>query len=510
MAGSITRGSRPCMGSVLDITFPGIDSEQGDEIFRAAFAEVLRIERLLSVFDPSSELSRVNREAPRGPVTVDAELLMLIEQARRFWTISGGAVDVTVSPLTRSWRARDDRDGGVPLPPPAGDELDGLSEYVGFSHVEVDPILGTVAYRDSRAEIEFGAMGKGYAVDRVVQLLVAAGVSSALVDFGSVVYALGTPLVEDGWRLGIRHPRDPNRVLGVVRVRDAALATSGDDQQSVIIRGVRYGHILDPHTGRPAARAVSASVVAGTALEADTLSTAAFVRGPSKGVELLDGLGMDGMVASQDDGGRVVTVETPGWGELTVHPRAVSRRRVLVGMVAAAVAMIVRPRPGHAVVYMTREEAFKALVPEAEQVTQDTVSLTDAQRKQIESLVGARVRESDVTFWVGARAGQTLGYATVLDVIGKEQPITFMVGVAPDGTVRGVHVLIYRESQGGEIRSKRFLTQFVGKTLDAPLRLGRDLHGISGATLSSRSTALAVKRALALVTAVYGTGAAPS
>lgn len=496
------------MGSVLDVTLPGVGAEQGAELLRAAFAEASRIERLLSVFDPGSELSRINRKAPCGPVVADAELRGLIEQARRFWTMSGGAVDVTVSPLTRSWRARDDRHGGVPLRQPVGDELEGLLECVGFSRVEVDPILGTVAYSDSRVEIEFGALGKGYAVDRVVRLLVFARVSSALVDFGSVVYALGTPPGEDGWRLGIRHPRDPNRVLDMVRVRDAALATSGDDQQPVIIRGVRYGHILDPRTGRPAMRASSASVVAGTALEADAFSTAAFVRGPSEGVELLDRLRMDGMVASQDDSGRVVTSETSGWRALTVRPRAVSRRRALVGMAAAVVAMMVRPRIGHAVVYLSREEAFKTLIPEAEQVTHDTVSLTEAQRERVASLVGGRVRESDMTFWVGARAGQTLGYATVLDVIGKEQPITFMVGVAPDGTVRGVQVLIYRESQGGEIRSKRFLAQFVGKTLNAPLRLGRDLHGISGATLSSRSTALAVKKALALVAVVYGTGAA--
>jgi thiamine biosynthesis lipoprotein len=113
------------MGSVLEITLPGIDGGRGEELLRAAFAEAARIERLLSVFDPTSELSRVNREAPRGPVKVEVELLGLIEQARRFSVVSGGAVDATVSPLTRSWRARDDRNGGVPLRPLGGDELEG-------------------------------------------------------------------------------------------------------------------------------------------------------------------------------------------------------------------------------------------------------------------------------------------------------------------------------------------------------------------------------------------------
>jgi Na+-translocating ferredoxin:NAD+ oxidoreductase RnfG subunit len=369
-----------------------------------------------------------------------------------------------------------------------------------------------VAYRDPRVGIEFGALGKGYAVDRVVRLLVAAGVSTALVDFGSAAYALGRPPGEDAWRVGIRHPRDARRVLGVVRLTDRAVASSGDDQQAIVIRGVRYGHILDPRTGRPAQRAVSASVVADTALEADALSTAAFVCGPREGVNLLEELGLEGVIASQDSKARVVSAETSGWRALTVEPRrprSVSRRRVLMGMVAAAVAIIARPPLGWAVVYLSREEALRALIPEAAQFTPQTISFTDAQRQRIESLIGGRFRDAEATFWVAQRDGHPLGYATVLDVIGKEQPITFMVAVAPEGSVRGVQVLTYRESQGSEIRSKRFLAQFVGKTLDAPLRLGRDVHGISGATLSSRSTAFAVKKALALVTVVYGNGAAP-
>jgi Na+-translocating ferredoxin:NAD+ oxidoreductase RnfG subunit len=175
-------------------------------------------------------------------------------------------------------------------------------------------------------------------------------------------------------------------------------------------------------------------------------------------------------------------------------------------MVAALMTMIVRPPLGRAVVYMSREEALKTLIPEADQFMQETVTLTDTHRDRIESLSGGRVRETEVMFWVGARAGQAVGYATVLDVIGKEQPITFMVAVASEGSVLGVQVLTYRESQGSEIRSKRFLNQFAGKTLAAPLKLGRDVHGISGASLSSRSTAYAVKKALALVAAVYGAG----
>jgi Na+-translocating ferredoxin:NAD+ oxidoreductase RnfG subunit len=144
-------------------------------------------------------------------------------------------------------------------------------------------------------------------------------------------------------------------------------------------------------------------------------------------------------------------------------------------------------------------------MPEAEGFKDEAVSLTDAQRQRLALLINGRVSETEVTFWVGTRGGRVVGYATVLNVIGKEQPITFMVAVSPDGAVIGVQVMTYRESQGSEIRSKRFLEQFAGKMLTAPLKMGRDVHGISGASLSSRSTAYAVKKALALVAVVYGT-----
>jgi thiamine biosynthesis lipoprotein ApbE/Na+-translocating ferredoxin:NAD+ oxidoreductase RnfG subunit len=495
------------MGSILEITLPGVDPERGDALFKAGFAEARRIERLLSVFDPASEISRLNREAGFRPVAAADELVRLIEQARQFSNVSGGAVDVTVSPLMRLWRLRDDRQGGGARPP-SPDEIRSASGGVGFHRVMVDPRRGTVSYDSPNVQLEFGAMGKGYAVDRVVRTLAASGVPAALVDFGSTTYALGRPPDEEAWRVGIRHPRDPNRVVSVVQLADRAVSTSGNDQQAIFIDGIRYGHTIDPRTGYPADEVVAASVIAPTALQADALSTAAFVAGPRDGIALLRRIGLDGVITTEPKSGRLISTATPGWDSYLTETRETpgfTRRRVLVGMLAAAAALVLRPALGHAVVYMSREEALRSLMPEAEGFREELVSLNHAQREQLASLINGRVSESEVTFHVGEQAGRVVGYATVLNVIGKEQPITFMVAVSPDGAVRGVHVLTYRESQGSEIRSKRFLEQFAGKTLAAPLKLGRDVHGISGASLSSRSTAYAVKKALALAAVVYGT-----
>jgi Na+-translocating ferredoxin:NAD+ oxidoreductase subunit G len=121
-------------------------------------------------------------------------------------------------------------------------------------------------------------------------------------------------------------------------------------------------------------------------------------------------------------------------------------------------------------------------------------------------MLGKRVREKGYTFFIGKKNKEPIGYAIILHMTGKERPITFMVAINPDGTVRAVEVLVYRESQGFEIRSTRFMQQFEGKTIQSPLKTGRDIDVITGATLSSRSATYVVKKALALGKVFYGIG----
>jgi Na+-translocating ferredoxin:NAD+ oxidoreductase RnfG subunit len=155
---------------------------------------------------------------------------------------------------------------------------------------------------------------------------------------------------------------------------------------------------------------------------------------------------------------------------------------------------------------MTTEEALKKLMPQNSKHREEKIELTPTQKEQVEKLLQSRVRENTYTFWIAEQEKEPMGYAVILNVIGKEQPITFMIAVSPEGKVLGVEILAYRESQGSDVRSKRFMQQFIGKTLAEPLKLGRDVDSISGATLSSRSTVYAVKKALALVEVIYRNG----
>lgn len=155
-------------------------------------------------------------------------------------------------------------------------------------------------------------------------------------------------------------------------------------------------------------------------------------------------------------------------------------------------------------VFLTPEQALTKLMPEAETVQTDHKGLTPELQKRLEEVLGKRVRDREYTFFIGMKQERPTGYAIVLEMTGKERPITFMIVINPDGAIRAVEVLVYRESQGSEIRSPRFMKQFKGKTVQSPLRPGRDIDVITGATLSSRSTTYVVKKALALVNLLYG------
>ncbi|MBI3621148.1 MAG: FAD:protein FMN transferase [Nitrospirae bacterium] len=462
--------SRVRMGSRLEITLVHVDRDHGRNAASAAFDEVQRLERLLSAFQPDSELSRLNRLAGSGPVTTTPELVDLLEEAERIARLSHGAFNVAAQP-------------GRPI---------------GMPSLLVDRTRSAIEYRAPAARMDLGAIGKGYAIDRAVGALQRHGITDALVDFGSTAYGLGSAPRRDqeretatGWRMAIRHPHDPNQTMGLILLKNGALSTSGGYEQP--------GHLIDPRSGRAAMGTLSASVIASTAAASDAWSTAAFVLGPAAGRTLLEQQkGIEGFFLHESRPGRVTITQTAGWPAEPPRP-AVTRRQFLAAAMALAVWLAWPASRSQAIVYATPEEALKRLLPDADTVREESVTLTDQQKQAVEQLIDTRIKEERYTVWHASRDGGSIGTAVQVEVTGKERPITFLIAVSPERAVLGIEVLIYRESQGHEIRSGRFMKQFAGKTLAAPLKLGKDIDAISGATLSSRATTYAAKKALGLV-----------
>jgi thiamine biosynthesis lipoprotein len=262
------------------------------------------LEAQLTVYRDTSEVVRLNRHAAHRWVPVEAGLFDLLQLAKRLHTQTAGAFDITAGPLIKAWGFFK-RAGNLPEPR----ALEEARQRVGSHFILLDEAARAVRFDREGVEINLGAIGKGYALDRARKLLEERGVPEFLLHGGrsSVLARVakdGVQADQAGWLIGVRHPLFPHRRLAEVRLCNQALGTSGSGVQFFRHEGKRYGHILDPRTGWPAEGVYSATVVAPTAAEADALSTAFYILGPDAAADYCrshPGVGML-LVACAEDG----------------------------------------------------------------------------------------------------------------------------------------------------------------------------------------------------------------
>jgi len=267
--------SREAMGCTGTVRACGQGAAELPAIVGAALDEIDRVDRLMSHYRRDSPLSRLNREAAKGPVAVEPELLDFLAECLRWSRESNGAFDVTVGPLMKAWGFFRD-EGHVP----GGDELARARALVCYRHVELDPVAGTIRFDRPGVELDLGGIGKGYAVDRAVSLLRRRGIASALVNLGgSSVYGLGAPPGRKAWEIGIQDPTDPAKTALTVPLRDRALSVSGGHARFFEKDGVTYAHVMDPRTGHPVQGLLGVAVLTATATDGDALDNVFFVQG---------------------------------------------------------------------------------------------------------------------------------------------------------------------------------------------------------------------------------------
>lgn len=240
-----------------------------------ALEEIGRLERQLTIFDSASEVSRLNARAAQEPVRVSMALFRLLERAKALHQETDGAFDLTIAPLMRAWGFF--RNSGH-LPDP--DLLDDARARTGMDLVELDASSCTVRFQKTGVMLDFGAIGKGYAVDEAIRVLLEAGVERAFLHGGtSTMYALGTPPDEAAWKVAIPRPDSDDEPLAVVELQNESLSVSAVWGKAFEAGGRTYGHVLDPRLGRPVDGAVMAAVAAPDAIISDSLSTALLVEG---------------------------------------------------------------------------------------------------------------------------------------------------------------------------------------------------------------------------------------
>ena len=287
------REGRLVLGTLVTVKLYG-DAETVRLPVERAYAELDRVDSLMSRYRDDGALRRLEQTAQKG-VQTPAELAAVLARSQRFAALTGGAFDCTVGALSGLWNFPD------ALAPPDSAAVDSALALVGYEGLQVEGEIVRIGRPGTR--LDLGAAAKGYAVDRMVAVFEEAGIVGGLIDGGGDIRYWGAKPDGRPWVFGVQHPRDPTRYIEVDDLGLAAIATSGDYQQYFEWEGARYHHLLDPRTGYPARACASATVWAGTALDADILSTAVFVLGPERGLALVAELeGVEALVFYERDG----------------------------------------------------------------------------------------------------------------------------------------------------------------------------------------------------------------
>ena len=271
--------SRQAMAGEFEVSFDKTLYPWGTEIAIAALDEVQRLERKLSVFLPDSQVSYINKVAAFDPVPLDDELFELIRFCLDLSEQTGGAIDITSTPLWKLWGFADKK-----VRVPTASEIANALETVGSRFVELDDATRTIRFTRAGVQLNFGCVGKGLALDAASRVLENAEMRDFQIHGGlsSVLTRGNFRQNEPGWTLGVAHPVYPGQRLAEIRLVDESLGTSGSQKQFFLHQNRRYGHILDPRTGYPSEQTLMVTVVARSAMLADALSTAFYVMQPAE------------------------------------------------------------------------------------------------------------------------------------------------------------------------------------------------------------------------------------
>ncbi|HOJ08134.1 MAG: FAD:protein FMN transferase [Ignavibacteriota bacterium] len=279
------------LGTVVEIQVRDADDKKAEDAISKAFAEMKRIEDLFTTFDNKSPVSRINNSADTI-INVESEIYNLIVLCDSITKLSNGCFDVSLNNIIRVWGFDSDN-----RHIPEASVIDSALKLSGWKDVK---LFGeNKIFKQRKVELNFGAIAKGYAVDKAINILRKSGIKQALVNAGGEVSVIG-----NNWIVGIQHPDEINSIIKRIKLNGYTVATSGDYEQYFEVDGVRYHHILDPETGYPSKGLQSVTIINKSNAFADALATAVFVMGEEKGMKLIESLD-DTEVMIIDERGRI-------------------------------------------------------------------------------------------------------------------------------------------------------------------------------------------------------------
>ncbi len=260
------------MGQPVHLQLYAESEAQGYAAAGAALAELRRVEQRLSLFDDSSDLAELNRQAGRRGMRADGDLALVLSAALRLQAATKGAFNPAVEPLMRAWGFRAPRSSE-----PTASEIAEAREAVSAARVLLSD--GRVSLPSAHTQLDLGGIGVGYGLDCAMSVLRRLGIRRAFLDVSGDCFALGAPPGEPGWLVEIAGPKREGPMIATTRLRDEALATSSNSMSVLRYGRAIRGHVMNPVTGWPADALTQATVVSASAVDADALSTAMLVSG---------------------------------------------------------------------------------------------------------------------------------------------------------------------------------------------------------------------------------------
>lgn len=270
------------MGTLVSMTAAASDNDTGRKAVQAGFDEIKRLERLLSTWIPTSELSRVNAEAGRHPVRVSPETFEIVSRSIEIARLTDGGFNIAIGPAVEAWSVMERHDI------PTDGELIRLKDLVDWTTIGLNYDEQTICLPRRGMRIDVGGIRKGYAADRAAAEMKRVGAWAGVVALSGDIKAFGSFSDGGGFPVGIKHPRQEGAVIAVIDLRDEAISTAGDYERFFERDGIRYHHILDPKTLQPARVCQSVTVIGRKGILVDGLDTGIFVLGPERGMALVE------------------------------------------------------------------------------------------------------------------------------------------------------------------------------------------------------------------------------
>ena len=283
--------TRVSMNTDVTITVMHPDISEADRAISCAFAEVYKIEHLMSCTEEGSEVTRLNDNGSLPDASSD--LRYVVTKSVRYSELTNGSFDITVLPVINLWKERM-RAGS----PPTSDEINETLELVNYENITIGN--GSISFSQGSMGITLGGIAKGYAIDRAIEVLKEHHIEHALVNAGGDIRAMGYKTKDEPWNVALRNPKNRTEHITILNLHDMSVATSGNYER-YFSEEARASHIIDPKTGYATDKLLSATIIAENATDADALATAVFVLGEVGGMELVERLdGVEGLIITRD------------------------------------------------------------------------------------------------------------------------------------------------------------------------------------------------------------------